>query len=85
MYKQHLTEGVPYQDLWAYVANSQRFLYTTDKCIDEDVKWLEQEPEKTGLSTQKPEGLIRRILQTFTKPGWRFFLRFWDNSGCAEK
>lgn len=69
MYRQYLTEGVPYQDIWAYQANSQGVLYGTDECIDQDVKWLEQESEMTGFATQKPEGLIKRIIETSTDEG----------------
>jgi len=69
MYKQYLTEGVPYQDLWSYTPNSQGYYYGTDECIDSDVKWLEQEQEKLGYATQKPEGLLKRILITSSNPG----------------
>jgi len=69
MYRQYLTDGIPYQDVWAYQANTQGALYNSDECIDEDVKWLEQEDEKLGYDTQKPEGLARRILETSTSEG----------------
>ncbi len=64
MYRQYLTEGVPYQDLWAYQPNTKGVLYQSDQGIDEDVKWLEQESEKLGYETQKPEGLLKRIIET---------------------
>ena len=67
MYKQYITDGVPYQDLWSYTAHTQGCLYGTNECIDEDVKWLEQEEEKLGYDTQKPEGLLKRILETSSK------------------
>ena len=66
MYRQYLNEGVPHQDVWAYQPNTKGVLYGTDECIDEDVKWLEQEEEKLGYETQKPEGLIQRIIETST-------------------
>ncbi len=66
MYRQYLNEGVPFQDLWAYQPNTRGVLYGSDACIDDDVKWLEQEEEKLGYNTQKPEGLIERILVTST-------------------
>ena len=69
MYKQYLTEGTQYQDLWAYQANTQGALYGTEESIDQDVKWLEQENELVGYPTQKPEGIIRRILTSCTSPG----------------
>lgn len=69
MYKQYLTKGVPYQDIWAYQPNTHGVLYQSDECIDGDVKWLEQEDEKVGYDTQKPEGLIKRIIETSSDPG----------------
>ncbi len=69
MYKQYITEGIPYQDMWAYQANTNGVLYQTNECIDADVKWLEQEEEKLGYDTQKPEGLLRRIVETSSDEG----------------
>ena len=69
MYKQYLTEGVPYQDIWAYQPNTIGVLHGSDACIDQDVKWLEQEDEKLKYETQKPEGLLLRVLETSTNPG----------------
>jgi DNA modification methylase len=66
MYKQYITEGMLYQDIWAYQPNTQGILYLDEGCIDQDVKWLEQEGEKLGYDTQKPEGLIQRIIKTST-------------------
>jgi len=66
MYKQYVYEGSYYQDLWAYQPNTQGVLFQSSECIDEDVKWLEQENEKLGYDTQKPEGLLERIIITST-------------------
>ena len=88
MYRQYLTDGIPYQDVWAYQANTQGTLYNSDECIDEDVKWLEQEDEKLGYDTQKPEGLARRILETSTSPGdlvADFFCGSGTTAAVAEK
>ena len=68
MYKQYIGEGVFYQDLWAYQPNTKGVLYGTDDCIDQDVKWLENEREKLGYPTQKPLGLLKRILTTSSDP-----------------
>ena len=68
MYKQYLTEGVAYQDLWCYQPNTQNTLYKSDECIDEDVKYLEQEVELENYPTQKPEGLLRRIVESCSSP-----------------
>lgn len=69
MYKQYLLDGVPYQDIWAYQPNTQGILYQCPDCIDSDVKWLEQESEKLPYDTQKPSGLLRRIIETSSDPG----------------
>ncbi len=53
MYKQYIGDGVPYQDIWAYQPNTSGVLFGSDEHIDQDVKWLENEPEKTEWSTQK--------------------------------
>ena len=68
MYKQYMTDGVLFQDLWAYQPNTAGVLYESDECIDDDVKWLEQEDEMTGYPTQKPEGLIARIIGSCSEP-----------------
>ena len=64
MYKQYIGDGVPYQDIWAYQPNTKGVLFESDEHIDQDVKWLENEPEKTGYPTQKPVGLLSRIIET---------------------
>ena len=64
MYKQYIGEGVHYQDVWAHQPNTKGVLYGTDDCIDQDVKWLENEEEKLKYATQKPVGLLKRILVT---------------------
>jgi site-specific DNA-methyltransferase (adenine-specific) len=69
MYKQYLGDGVPYQDVWAYQPNTRGVLYGSDECIDEDVKYLEGEPEKLGYETQKPIGLLARIIETSSDSG----------------
>jgi len=66
MYKQYLGPGVPYQDIWAYQANTRGVLYNSNEHIDQDVKWLEAEDEKIGFDTQKPVGLLKRIIETST-------------------
>ena len=88
MYKQYVYDGVPYQDLWAYQPNTQGVLYQSEECIDEDLKWLEQENEKLGYDTQKPEGLIERILLTSSDIGdlvADFFCGSGTTAAVAEK
>ncbi len=69
MYKQYIGDGVPYQDIWAYQPNTKGVLYNSQECIDEDVKYLESEDEKIGYQTQKPEGLLERIINTSSNEG----------------
>ncbi|MBU1174239.1 MAG: restriction endonuclease [Alphaproteobacteria bacterium] len=68
-YKQYPTEGVPYQDVWAFQPGTQGTLYNSAAAIDEDVKWLSNEEEKLGYPTQKPVGLLERILTSSSSPG----------------
>ena len=69
MYKQYIGPGVPYQDVWAYQPNTSGILFDSDEHIDQDVKWLETESERTGYPTQKPLGLLDRIIRTSTNEG----------------
>ncbi len=68
MYRQYIGPGTPYQDIWAYQPNTHGVLHQSQECIDEDVKYLEGEEEKLGFDTQKPLGLLRRILVTSSDP-----------------
>ncbi|NIM05508.1 MAG: site-specific DNA-methyltransferase [Armatimonadetes bacterium] len=69
LYKQHVGAGVPYQDIWAYQPYTRGTLYGTEEGIDEDVKWLEREQERLGYQTQKPEGLLERVVRTSSNEG----------------
>ena len=69
MYKQYIGDGVSYQDIWAYQPNTKGVLYDSDECIDEDVKYLEGEDEKLGYPTQKPEGLLERVISASSNEG----------------
>jgi site-specific DNA-methyltransferase (adenine-specific) len=69
MYKQYVGGGVPYQDIWAYQPNTSGVLYESNEHIDQDVKYLEDEDEKLGYPTQKPVGLLERIICTSSDPG----------------
>jgi site-specific DNA-methyltransferase (adenine-specific) len=65
-YKQYLasTEGLQYQDIWAYQPGTRGSLVGSEQGIDEDVKWLDSETEKLGYPTQKPLGLLARIIES---------------------
>ena len=64
-YKQYLGAGIPYQDVWAYQPYTQGCLHGSDTVgIDEDVKWLQHDQERLGYPTQKPEGLLARMIKS---------------------
>lgn len=63
-YKQYVSAGIPYQDVWAYQPYTQGCLYGVEDAIDEDVKWLQHDEERLGYPTQKPEGLLKRIIES---------------------
>ena len=69
MYKQYVGNGVPYQDIWAYQPNTSGVLFDSSEHIDEDVKWLEAEAEKIGYPTQKPLGLLQRVIESSSSQG----------------
>ncbi|MCY3991384.1 MAG: DNA methyltransferase [Caldilineaceae bacterium] len=68
-YKQRIGEGVPYQDIWAYQPGTDGTLYGTEGEIDWDVKWLDSSEEVLGYPTQKPLGLLRRIIESSSQKG----------------
>lgn len=68
-YRQRATAGVLYQDIWAYQPYTEGHLVGTDDGIDRDVKWLEDEEEKLGYETQKPLGLLLRIISAASDEG----------------
>lgn len=63
-------DGQPVQDIWAYQPYTENTVYETDKGIDEDVAWQgTTSPERLGYPTQKPEGLLARILTASSNEG----------------
>jgi len=63
-------DGQPYQDIWAYQPHTGGTLYGTNDGIDEDVMWLgPTSPERLGYSTQKPTGLLERIIRVSSNLG----------------
>lgn len=71
-YKIYLKDalGVEYQDIWAYTPGTKGCVYGNDKLgIDEDVKWLtSSDKERLGYPTQKPVGLLKRIINGSCPP-----------------
>jgi site-specific DNA-methyltransferase (adenine-specific) len=67
-YKQRPTVGVPYQDVWAHQPYTEGLLVGTQEGVDRDVKWLEHEEERLGYPTQKPLGVLARIVACSSNP-----------------
>jgi len=59
------------QDLWTYQPHTGGTLCGTDRGIDADVAWLtaQRDTERLGYPTQKPLGLLRRIIEASSDRG----------------
>jgi DNA modification methylase len=72
-YRQYLerSPGVLLQDIWAYQPHTRGILYGTNEAIDEDVRWLtaQGDEERLGYQTQKPVGLLERVVRASSKEG----------------
>jgi hypothetical protein len=65
--KVYVGAGLPLQDIWAYQPHTGGTLLD-DTEIDSDVAWLPAgHPERLAYDTQKPEGLLSRILRASSK------------------
>jgi DNA modification methylase len=72
MYERYLkpTDGQALPDIWAFQPYTNGTVFQTDKGIDEDVRWLStKDRERLGYPTQKPEGLLERIINASTNKG----------------
>ncbi len=72
IYEHYLTptDGQPLSDLWAYQPYTNGTVFATEDGIDEEVRWLSpRDQERLGYETQKPEGLLSRIIRASTKEG----------------
>ena len=70
--KRYLTDrkGTNLQDIWATQPFTEGTLWETEECIDADVRWLTAgDRERLGYPTQKPEGLLERIIATSSNEG----------------
>jgi hypothetical protein len=72
-YRQYLdrSPGMPLGDIWAYQPHTRGVLYGSAEAIDEDVRWLvaQGDDERLGYDTQKPEGLLERVIRSSTDEG----------------
>ncbi|WP_165280002.1 DNA methyltransferase [Paenibacillus protaetiae] len=64
------TDGQPLPDVWAFQPYTSGTVFGTNLGIDEDVRWLTpQDQERLGYPTQKPEGLLERIIKASSNEG----------------
>jgi len=72
-YKYYLADapGVFLQDIWAYQPGTESCVWDNpDIAIDQDVKWLStKDKERLGYQTQKPEGILERIVKASSREG----------------
>jgi site-specific DNA-methyltransferase (adenine-specific) len=62
--------GQPIQDVWAYQPYTKGTVHGTREGIDEDVAWLgPTDPERLGYPTQKPVGLLKRVIRSSCPEG----------------
>jgi site-specific DNA-methyltransferase (adenine-specific) len=72
VYERRITDrdGNATSDIWAFQPYTQETVFGTSNGIDEDVRWLHpKDQERLGYPTQKPLGLLRRIIQASSNPG----------------
>jgi len=60
-------DGQNVTDIWAFQPYTEGTVFGTERGIDEDVRWLSpQDQERLGYQTQKPEGILERIIRAST-------------------
>jgi DNA modification methylase len=62
-------DGQPLGDIWAYQPYTEGAVHGTKEGIDADVAWMgPTDPERLGYQTQKPLGLLARIISSSCPP-----------------
>jgi DNA modification methylase len=62
--------GPATSDIWSFQPYTSGTVFGTDKGIDADVRWLgTRDKERQGYPTQKPEGLLDRIIRASSNEG----------------
>lgn len=62
-------DGEYLSDIWAYQPYTQGAVHGSKSGIDEDISWLgPTDPERVGYPTQKPIGLLERIIRVACPP-----------------
>ena len=63
-------DGQPLQDLWTAQPYTEGTVYGTEQIVDADVQWLgPTAPERLGYQTQKPLGLLERLIRSSSNAG----------------
>jgi hypothetical protein len=74
-------EGPGASDLWTFQPYTEGTVFGSNSGIDEDVRWLStQDAERLKYPTQKPVGLLKRVIMASSKPGDLVFDPF---CGCG--
>jgi DNA modification methylase len=57
-------------DIWAFQPYTRGTVFGSEDGVDEDVRWLStRDQERLGYPTQKPEGLLERIIEASSEKG----------------
>lgn len=63
-------QGPATSDLWTFQPYTEGTLFGSKNGIDEDVRWLSpRDQERLGYPTQKPVGLLKRIIEASSNAG----------------
>jgi DNA modification methylase len=69
-HKINQNDGQPVSDIWSFQPYTENTVFNTSQGIDEDVRWLSpKDKERLGYPTQKPEGLLHRIIKSCSNEG----------------
>lgn len=72
VYERRITsrDGQAAPDIWAFQTYTAGTVFGTDDGIDQDVRWLSpRDRERLGYPTQKPAGILSRIIRASSDPG----------------
>lgn len=72
IYEHYITpaDGQAVSDIWAYQPYTNNTVFGTSDGVDADARWLTpQDRERLGYPTQKPIGLLERVLKASSQEG----------------
>ncbi len=74
-------DGQPLSDIWSYQPYTEGTLFASELGIDDDIRWMgTSDGDRLGYQTQKPVGLLTRIINSSSRPGDLVFDPF---CGCG--